>query len=70
VGEKAQAVLTPWAAIVVDGKPRKVTALHPATGAVLAEVRTEARVLAVGNRGMVIGKGRDMAYVPFVGARA
>jgi outer membrane protein assembly factor BamB len=61
----AQAVLTPYAAVVVSEKPHKVTALHPATGAVLAEVRTQARVLAVGRAGLIISAGRDLAYVPF-----
>jgi hypothetical protein len=64
-GDKAEASLTPWAAIVVDPGPGRVTALSPRTGAVLAEARTEARVLAVGSGGMILGAGRDMAYVPF-----
>jgi outer membrane protein assembly factor BamB len=60
-----EAALTPYAAVVVSAKPRRVTALSPATGVVLAEVRTDARVVAVGRNGMIISEGRDLAYVPF-----
>jgi outer membrane protein assembly factor BamB len=65
VGAGAQVALTPYAAIVVEDKPRKVLALDRPGGGVLAEVRTKARVLAVGPHGMILGEGRDMAYVPF-----
>lgn len=65
-----QAALTPWAAIVVSQKPRTVLALHPATGAVLTEARTDARVLAVGSGGLILGQGRDIAYLPFRGSGA
>jgi hypothetical protein len=70
VNEKAQAALTPYAAVVVDLAPRRVLALRPSTGAVLAEVRGDARVLAVGSGGMVIGAQRQLAYLPFSGVRA
>jgi hypothetical protein len=65
VDQKAQAALTPYAVVVVGTGPRRVTALDPASGAVLAEARTDGRVLAVGPDGMVLGEGRDVAYVRF-----
>jgi outer membrane protein assembly factor BamB len=65
LGADGEAALTPYAAVVVTVKPRRVAALSPATGTVLAEVRTDARVVAVGRSGMIISAGRDLAYVPF-----
>jgi hypothetical protein len=61
----AQVALTPYAAVIADVRPRRVTALDPATGVVLAEVRTEAKVVAVGRSGMIISAGRDLAHVSF-----
>ena len=57
------AALTPYAAIVTS--KGRVTALSPANGAVRAEVRTDAKVFAVGPDGMILVAGRDMAYLPF-----
>ena len=57
--------MTPRAVILADPGRDRVTALHPGTGAVLAEVGTEASVLAVGTAGMVLGAGRDLAFVAF-----
>lgn len=67
VDAKAQAALTPYAAIVVDQAPRRVAALRTSTGAVLVEFRTGARVLAVGPGALVVGEGRQLAYLPFSG---
>jgi outer membrane protein assembly factor BamB len=61
--ESAGAALTPYAAIVASQD--RVTALAPATGAVRADVRTDAKVFAVGSNGMILVSGRDMAYLPF-----
>ena len=52
-----------YAAIVAS--EGRVTALAPATGAVRADVRTDAKVFAVGANGMILVSGRDMAYLPF-----
>ncbi|MDI6103837.1 hypothetical protein QLQ12_35005 [Actinoplanes sp. NEAU-A12] len=59
----AGAALTPYAAIV--SSKGRVTAVAPATGAVRADVRTDAKVFAVGAGGLVLVSGRDMAYLPF-----
>jgi hypothetical protein len=67
IGAQAQAALTPYAAVVTESKPDRITALHPASGAVLADVRSKARVVAVGANGMIISAGRDLAYVSFAG---
>jgi outer membrane protein assembly factor BamB len=66
-GEKTQAALSPYAAVVVDPASRRVAALRLSTGAVLAELRTDARVLAVGPGGLVLGERRQLAYLPFSG---
>lgn len=65
---EATAALTPYAAIVVDRKPDRVLALDPRTGAELLNLRTKAKVLAVGPAGLVLGEGRDIGYVKFAGA--
>lgn len=70
VTEGAQAALTPYAAVVAERKPAKVVALSPRTGAVLAEARTDAKVVAVGPGGLILIAGRDMAYLPFGSAPA
>lgn len=64
-GGKAGAALTPYAAVVVDEKPSRLIALDPRTGRELAVLRTSANALAVGPGGMVIGEGREIAYVRF-----
>jgi hypothetical protein len=65
VNDGAGAVLTPFAAIVANTNPSRITALTPRGGAVLAEVRTDAKLFAVGPTGMILVSGRDMAYLPF-----
>jgi hypothetical protein len=42
-----------------------VTAISPSNGRVLADVRTRAKIFAVGPAGMIAVDGRDMAYLPF-----
>jgi hypothetical protein len=65
VSTDAQAALTPYAAVVAQRKPARVTAVSPRTGAVLTEARTDAKVFAVGPGGLILVSGRDMAYLPF-----
>ena len=65
VGSNVSAALTPWAAIVVTAKPSRVVAVSPSSGAVLADVRTDAKIFTVGAGGMIAVDGRDMAYLPF-----
>jgi outer membrane protein assembly factor BamB len=45
VNDGASAALTPFAAIVASVKPSRIIAVSPSSGAVLAEARTEAKVL-------------------------
>lgn len=59
----ATAALTRYAVIVVS--KNRVTALRPANGTVRADVRTDAKIFAVGPGGMIAVAGRDMAYLPF-----
>ncbi|MFB9358536.1 PQQ-binding-like beta-propeller repeat protein [Actinoplanes nipponensis] len=65
VSAGAQAALTPYAAVVAERRPARVTALSPRTGAVLTEARTDAKVFAVGPGGLILISGRDMAYLSF-----
>ncbi|HEX7743804.1 MAG TPA: hypothetical protein VF462_00890 [Micromonosporaceae bacterium] len=59
------AVLARYAAIVTGEEPDRIVALDPLTGGELANLRSSAKVLAVGPRGMIIGEGREIGYVPF-----
>jgi outer membrane protein assembly factor BamB len=64
-GSGASAALTPYAVIIATSKPGRVAALSPSSGRLLAEVRTDAKIFAVGPAGMIAVDGRDMAYLPF-----
>jgi outer membrane protein assembly factor BamB len=65
VNAGATAALTPYAAIIANTSPRRIIAVSPAGGQVLAEARTEAKVFATGPSGLIAVDGRDMAYLPF-----
>ena len=65
VGAHASAALSPYAAIVANPASRRITAMSRTSGAVLADVRTDAEVFAVGPSGMIVVSGREMAYLPF-----
>lgn len=65
VDRDSGAALTPHAAVVVEEKPDRIIALDPATGRELANIRSSAKVLAVGRDGMIIGDGREIAYIRF-----
>jgi outer membrane protein assembly factor BamB len=65
VSPDAQAALTPWATVITDSKPARVTAVSPRTGAVLTEVKSDATVFAAGPGAMIIVAGRELAYLPF-----
>ena len=67
LGENGQAALTPYAAVVAEPRPARVTALNRRTGAVLTQARTDAKVFAVGPGGLILISGRDMAYLAFAG---
>jgi outer membrane protein assembly factor BamB len=65
VNDGASAALTPYAAVVANTSPRRIVALSPASGRVLVETRTEAKVFACGPDGLIAVDGRDMAYLPY-----
>lgn len=67
VHEKSQAALARYAAVLLDERPDRLIAVNPLTGVELVSVRSKAEVLAVGVSGVIIGDGRDIAYVRFVG---
>jgi outer membrane protein assembly factor BamB len=64
---KVQAAITRYAAIAVSEDPDRIQALAPTNGRVLADLRSSAKVYAVGPTGMIIGEGRELGFVPFVG---
>ncbi|RZU50571.1 hypothetical protein EV385_2346 [Krasilnikovia cinnamomea] len=70
IGAGTQAALTPYAAVLVEPKAGRVTAISPGSGAVLAEVKTTGKPYATGPGGLVLVSGRDLAYVPFAVDRA
>ncbi|MFI5840383.1 hypothetical protein ACIA8K_11820 [Catenuloplanes sp. NPDC051500] len=63
--EDTQAAIARFAIVVIEKDPDRVIALAPADGALLAQLRSGADVLAVGPAGLVIGDGRDIGYVPY-----
>ena len=65
VGAGTTAAVTPYAVIVAGSKPGRITALSRFHPTVLVDVRTDAKVFAVGPRGLIVVDGRDMAYLPF-----
>jgi outer membrane protein assembly factor BamB len=65
VGAGASAALSAYAVAIVTTKPARVLAVAPSSGLVLADVRTRARIFAVGPGGMIAVDGREMAYLPF-----
>ncbi|GAB1643421.1 hypothetical protein [Krasilnikovia sp. MM14-A1259] len=70
IGPGTQAALTPYAAVLVEPKAARITAVSPGTGAVLAQVQTGAKPYATGPGGLVLVSGRELAYVPFTVDRA
>jgi hypothetical protein len=62
------AALARYAVIAIGDDPDRIMALNPSTGAELANLRSSAKVWAVGPTGMIIGDGREIGYVRFGGA--
>jgi hypothetical protein len=56
--------------VITDRKPSRVTALSPANGSVLGDLKTDATVFAAGPAAMILVSGREMAYLPFGTAAA
>lgn len=59
------AALARYAVIVTGEEPDRIVALDPSTGGELANLRSSAKVWAVGPTGMIIGEGREIGYVRF-----
>ena len=68
VDPDSAALLTQYAAVVTEQKPDRIVAVDLLTGQELANVRSSAKVLAVGPGGMIIGEGREIAYIRFGGS--
>lgn len=67
VHAQAQAALAGPVAVVVDRRPDRVLALDARTGAVLLQLETAARVVAVGPAGLLLADRRELGYAPFNG---
>lgn len=65
---KAEAALTPYAALVLDRDPDRIVALNPRTGGELLAVKSSAKVRAVGPTGMIVSDSRQLAFLAFAGA--
>lgn len=65
---KASVAITRFAAIVAPEDPDRIVALAPSTGRTLVDLRSSAKVLAVGPTGMIIGEQREIGFVPFTGS--
>lgn len=65
VVKNAQAALARYAAIVVEKDPDRVIALDPETGAELLNLRSTAKVAAVGPNGLILLDRRELGYAPF-----
>jgi hypothetical protein len=70
VSPEGGATLTRFAAVIVDRKPDRIIVLDQRTGRELVNLRSSAKVLAVGPAGLVIGDGRDIGYARFGGSGA
>jgi outer membrane protein assembly factor BamB len=64
---RASAAALRYAAVVLDENPGRLYALGELSGTDLINVRSSAKVLAVGPNGIIIGDGRDIGYLPFNG---
>ncbi|HYN96974.1 MAG TPA: PQQ-binding-like beta-propeller repeat protein [Pilimelia sp.] len=70
VDPDAQTALVRYAAVVSDREPDRIIAVDPATGRVLLNVRSSAKVAAAGPGGLILVDRREMGYAPFAGAAA
>ncbi|MFG2039026.1 PQQ-binding-like beta-propeller repeat protein [Dactylosporangium sp. NPDC048998] len=65
VPAKADVAISRYAVLVRDSAQGKVTAYAPDSGRLLIEAKTSADVLGIGERGLVIARGRTIGYLPF-----
>lgn len=62
---KADVAITRYAILVRDSAGGKITAYAPDTGRALLDAKSTSDVLGVGERGLMIGRGRTIGYLPF-----
>jgi len=62
---KADIAITRYAVLVRDSAGGKVLAYTPDTGRTLLDAKTTSDVLGIGERGLMIGRGRTIGYLPF-----
>ena len=65
INKGASAAQTPYAAVVANTSPSRITAIQPSDGHVMLDLKIDAKVLAVGASGLLAVDGREMAYLPF-----
>ncbi|MFC4104430.1 hypothetical protein [Micromonospora zhanjiangensis] len=68
LAKEGPAALTRYAVVLIDEKPDRIIATEPRGGRELVNIRSDAKVFAVGPGGMIIGDGRDLGYVRFSGS--
>ncbi|WP_433082306.1 PQQ-binding-like beta-propeller repeat protein [Dactylosporangium sp. CA-052675] len=65
VPEKADIAVSRYAVLVRDSAGGRLLAYAPDSGRTLVEAKTTADVLGISDRGMMIGRGRTIGYLPF-----
>ncbi|MEV8514470.1 PQQ-binding-like beta-propeller repeat protein [Dactylosporangium sp. NPDC051484] len=65
VPAKADVAVSRYAVLVRDSAQGKVTAYAPDSGRVLIEAKTTAEVLGIGERGLMVSRGRTIGYLPY-----
>jgi hypothetical protein len=63
--DKASVGVTRNAVILADRGPDRIIVLEPASGRVLKDVRSAAKVVASDNRALLLADRRDLGYLPF-----
>lgn len=65
--DQARVVLTESAALVVDQQAGRLVGYAPDSANTLIDIGTQADLVACGDDGMVLARGRTLGYVPFTG---
>ncbi|MGI5246594.1 PQQ-binding-like beta-propeller repeat protein [Dactylosporangium sp. CA-139066] len=65
VSAKADVAISRYAVLVRDSQEGKLTAYEPVSGRLLLDVKTTSDVIGVGEKGLMIGRGRTIGYLPF-----
>jgi len=64
-GPEAEAMLTRFAALIVDGQSGRVVAVEPGTGRLMIDARTTSQVIGAGADGLMIAGGRTVGLLTY-----